>query len=737
MRLITPCFIVTIVLAIALACVSCGGGTAPTPVQPDFGLDLPWPPPEGVIKLTSDEDTFVLTGHDSDVIGGDAMEVGFPPNALRLADGGVYSWGIFSLGGFSDTIAFSKLTFNYDFVPAGPDDNSKLYLGFANYSRGTWEWFEPGVNPYIQDVLDDTPYVSGGGIIAFAIVFYTPNLETDTGYTNVISLEIGRSGDLSLVPPTGLAASVDYVTASVTEINLTWNDDPTVDGYHVYRDVNKDFLTMVKLTDGSPLTEPNFIDSSESLENPLLRAVMYYYKVSSVLSVSESSLSNFVDIFSPNRNWQLPNELGGFSVGADEYTVNWNWPGGTFPDSFRVYFSEEPDFNEDTWTYQRVSGVVDELIIDLTGRPETVYWRVVAYDRGTDKHGRMTDDLMGQTLNPWVWSDTETIGTGTKPISLIKVGGDYSVAYINGTNVDFSRRSGGTWTTETAMSDDTFGNFVAMSHGGGEYVIATQDFEAHDLYIATGTPGSWSGTRVHGDNSNAQGHPSSGNNVVVASSATEHVVVHALTAGESYAGSVMAVSKPNSGGSWSDATDLWEASFINDHLSMAEMDSNFYLLWQDPNADELMFSDKDGGWSQTNVLAAGVTGIGQYSALTRYAGEWWTPGYNSASGQRKIHFVHGTTAPWTEELHQDSGNVGEYASMAALDTKLFCVYFNRDADTWEFALYDGSSWVTNWLIIPGVSFSRAEAGGLGDTPYVVVDDSTSGNIIAVTGTPPV
>ena len=169
---------------------------------------------------------------------------------------------------------------------------------------------------------------------------------------------------------------------------------------------------------------------------------------------------------------------------------------------------------------------------------------------------------------------------------------------------------------------------------------------------------------------------------------------------------------------------------------MVEMDENFYLLWHDPYDDELMLADKDGGWSRTNVLGAAVPGIGEYSNLVRFENEWWTPAHDSTAGKRDLHFLNGTTAPWTETLHQDTGHTGEFASMAALDTKLFCVYFRRDADQWEFALYDGATWETNWFILPGIEFSRAVAGGFGDTPFVLFDDITNGQIKAVTGVPP-
>ena len=169
---------------------------------------------------------------------------------------------------------------------------------------------------------------------------------------------------------------------------------------------------------------------------------------------------------------------------------------------------------------------------------------------------------------------------------------------------------------------------------------------------------------------------------------------------------------------------------------MVEMDSNFYLLWHDPFADELMLADKNGGWAQTNVLGAGVPGIGEFSDLIRFDGEWWTPAYDSTAGERQIRFLNGTTAPWTATLHRDTGHVGEFASMAALDTMLFCVYYRRDAAAWEFALYDGETWETNWFILPDITFSRAVAGGLGDTPFVLFDDIGSGEVKAVTGTPP-
>ena len=194
--------------------------------------------------------------------------------------------------------------------------------------------------------------------------------------------------------------------------------------------------------------------------------------------------------------------------------------------------------------------------------------------------------------------------------------------------------------------------------------------------------------------------------------------------------------KPVGSGSWSAPTNLWAASDNKDHMSMMEMAGNFYLLWHDPFDNTLMLADKDGGWSQTNVLSGSVPGIGEYNCLTRYENEWWTPAYDSTAGERQLRFLNGTTTPWTDTLQQDSGQVGEFASMVALDTKLFCVYLRRDADAWEFAIYDGATWETNWFILPGIDFSRAVAGGFGDTPFVVFDDIGAGTIKAVTGTPP-
>lgn len=178
----------------------------------------------------------------------------------------------------------------------------------------------------------------------------------------------GRFGVTMPAPPSH-AGSVNALAESFTSIRVNWyvSDDPTINGYRIYRSLNGvEFSQVGEVRD--PL-ESTWVDNG-----PLVGGTKYWYRVRAFSDAAGNSAS--VVKYPEVTPMQAPNDLTISNVTDDGLTLNW-----TDNSSTEAHFSIERatgDGEFDTW-YEVERNVTS---YDVTGLDEgTEYrWRVCAWN---------------------------------------------------------------------------------------------------------------------------------------------------------------------------------------------------------------------------------------------------------------------------------------------------------------------------------------------------------------------
>lgn len=694
-------------IGVLAACLvsGCGSSSMLADNQSGPSFNVPWPA-DGPATRVASNDTVELMGNEYALLGGDAAENG---TDIDMTGGGDLPYAIYTLGGFSDQLEFSQVTLNATATEGSAGDGTQLYVGLANYTANAWEWYTADSGTWTSKALVGANYRSPLGNASVAVVLYGPG----TGTIN--SVVFSRTGDTDLIPPNPISA--DPIMGRIT---ISWQNVPIADGYNVYRDIHPSLPGPVKLN-ANPITKLSYADTS------MTNGVMYYYFVTAVAGTDESDPSDYVDVFAPETILSAPTNPRVISTTETSALVAWDW-GGTPPTQFQLYLEDYKDFNlVSPIQSPTTSGTTTQYSFINLDSGKTYYWRVCAVFGSS--RGNMTDDLATSTgtNNDWTWSNMETVGTGTGTVVAIKAGSDLAADYLNGGVVKFSKRSGGTWSEETALDQDTYSTYLDLAYGGGKYIVTGWAVLPGDMWVATGTPGSFTQERIHGDGDTSQGHPSSGMNGHCTITSTDYVVVHT----DEETSSTLIQTKPLSGGSWA-TTSLSNGAVLDTPYNLATDGSNAYLLMKDIGGNQLLFGNKNSGWSMGAAIPSGSPAVFFNSDLVFYNGKWSSP-LRDATNKRFI-LAKGTTVPWDiEQLTSD--NVGSNARMDADGTKAGIVY--TDAGKWWFVYSEGSGWEFSQISVSGATISgRPDIVFLSGSPYLVFADSSSNKIKAVRGTPP-
>lgn len=555
--------------------------------------------------------------------------------------------------------------------------------------------------------------------------------EQESAYSNVVDI---TSSDSNIPAPQNLTGSGD-----VGSVQLSWDAVTGAEGYIVYRDVNPAFNAPTAISSVIPDTQ--YTDSTG-----LTLDRIYYYCVTAAALPYESAFSNMVDISVPAADLPAPENLRITALSGDYVSIAWDYDHAAVGnDGYNVYFGYYPDFRHDQ--YYLKFNVTNPLTKDYSrfGFPPgaTYYIRVCAYDN-TSKNGRLSEDVSFTTEQYWSWtSPAESVASGDGPISLIKAGGEATLAFVSGSEVRVARRNAGSWSDEAIGLDDTvatsgFGGAAAsvdIAYTGSEYIVGACAPAPEDAWVSIGNPGgAWAATRIDGDDNTQLGHGISGHDMRVATDGSEFSVLHRGYNTGSLQDELLLQQKPTSGGSWSMGVINANVNPFLQH-SCAYRSGNLYELLMQSVTHNFYFGDQDGGWNWQDIGDSPGQNTGLGNDLQAWGSEWITPAYNGAT--KELFAMTGDGASWSKA--SVAGGLDSLNRMQICVTapgEAVMIFFSSSNSRWFYAALKDGAWSSASLIIagytPGVFMDIIELGGY---PFIVFDDG-AGNLLASTGAPP-
>jgi hypothetical protein len=339
----------------------------------------------------------------------------------------------------------------------------------------------------------------------------------------------------------------------------------------------------------------------------------------------------------------------------------------------------------------------------------------------------------------WTWNDVNTIGPGIPPIRAVAVGASQiAVAYFNSTGVDIAVGMDDTWAIDTPLASG-YEMFIDMAYGGGSYIVVAFHLATGDAWAATGTPGSWSPERIHGDGSDALGHRESGYNITAGASDTEFAIVHEVVpnAENPQDPGMMLHTRAISGDTWTEdiIREFGDNSIVGLSTCFAWVGTNLHILTTDTFISELLWGDRDGGWVWEDVLDGGGQYMPSNQDLHWFQDEWYTPGFSAGYGN--LYLVNGRDLPWPVNLLVPGNNIGYYARLAVENDEAIMIYYG--SQQYHMSLYS-ETWQTEQINVNGTSIgdfgANADVVLLGGSPYFIFQDESDGNIKIAKGTPP-
>lgn len=302
MRLFRLLPLLALLLA-AFAAASCGGGTgSPADAGQDSGLSaaqwaamnhgaappsssgLPsFPYDNSGVRSASDAGGTVLGANfllsDRCVVDGDSLHINVAGDNPGMG-GEDMGWAMYRISGLSGQRA---LSLNVECLPDSL--GNQYYVGVANYTHLSWDWYGPVEIPEAQIDLaqDNAAYISNLGNLYFVIACYGGSSATHSQSTVVT----GNGGGGLPGAPAGLFASKGEFPDGV---QLTWGPGVNAAWYEVERrDPNGDANNGMP---GGQWMQIGIAQDSSWFDPNLPAGVMFEYRVRSVNAAGVSDYSN-------------------------------------------------------------------------------------------------------------------------------------------------------------------------------------------------------------------------------------------------------------------------------------------------------------------------------------------------------------------------------------------------------------------------------------------------------------
>jgi len=706
LRVLMPLVVGGCMAVVAIGGTGCEGQGAGHVSPPAEIGALPWPPPDDPARMASD-DVVVLPGKEFSANGGGTAVSG---DNLVFTPGDSLPYAIYTLQGFGQGIEVGGVGVSFTLTEGTPGDGTALYVGASDYARGVWEWHKATPLDWDNLLADGTDYRSPKGRVSIAVIL------SGGGSASLNEVRFARSGATDFAAPENLTAE-----ASVYWIDLDWDDVPGALGYNIYRALAPDFANPVKVNS-------KLLDASDYRDRGLKNNVMYYYRVTAVAGVRESAPSSMVDIFSPVVNSPLPTDCKLTGNGRCTADISWSYPETGLVSCFEILLSEVKDFNLEMLTAQYYPDANKRTFtLKRLKYQHKYYWRIVALDP-LYRRGRMTDDISaGEPLKPtWRWFPVEDLGIGAgSSLTLIEQGGDLSAAYFGGgpdyKDLCFARRNNGDWTAE-ATGVRTYGTWMDMAYGGGNYVIYYYAFGTSGaLGAVIGNPGNWTLETVS---------DVSGQYCRAAANDDEYAVIYYYHYEDWEAkppiilNDIVIRTRPVAGGSWTRSVIRSDVTAIPMHHSIAYDAGDLCVLSMNYPGHHLLFGKRSNGYGLSDIADGGGADIGAFNDLTRVGSTWFTPAADETN--HKLYVISGDGTNWlSTEVASSEARTGEMARMAPWKDDSVVMIYRDEAPGggWNFAALGLGKWDVSPLLIADTWLTTTmDVACIGDTPYILFED---------------
>jgi hypothetical protein len=673
------------------------------------GLEVAWPPTGAGLHATSASPQ--VTGADftdkslnAEVDGTDLVLTTTAPSA-QLA------WAYFTIDGLALGSTITKITLNSTINPVPAASSTVLFIGLSNYTKQAWEWHAANQGEFILTPSATGNYVSNTGKTSIAVALW---VASDPAVIHTLAIQT-QGGHLNA--PINLAA-----TPEVGHVDLTWSAVPGAAGYYVERALTPSFSTVVRLN-ATPASEPAYTDT------PVGAKIVYFYRVIAASGSLESLPSDAVSIFTPQTDWPAPQNFRVGQATTTSITLEWDWDGDN-PGGFVLFVAATPDGQIALPHDESIPWFIHTYKISGLTAGQTIYARLLAKsDSGW--YGRSTPELVAKAKNTWQWQAPVTVGTGHGPMAACQSSAGIAVAYFTASGVALATANGSSWTSAVILSDTGMGDYIDVSYSSaGKYCVATQSLSPDDLFAITGSPTSgWNSVSVHGDGSSSPGHALSGIACNCSASATEFAITHYDGTNSQW----MLHTTPVGTINWSTSVLLPGAA--QSACNIVYTNSGLAAAYYDTAQAKLVKSDAASSWVFSSALTPANDAIGVGVLLSYVNGEFWALGRKVTTAD--MHFLNGTTAPWSATKIGDLANVGySFSPLESMQSSPVCGSYAA-SDGWRFVFRSGTTWDAQPISVAGAT---PGANGviipIGGTPYFIFEDTASGSIKCCAGIPP-
>jgi hypothetical protein len=705
-----------------LSVVSCSGGQDTAELTDG---SVPWPPPPGVVRQV---DALVPTSIPGDMAlstGGDFVLL---EDALLLLTGKPLSYAIYGMAGFSDAVRPQMV----EIVGSSIDEEPGIiYLALANYETGRWDFLEPQPTN-IAEFPIPADYVQNGRVNIAAVVYGTADYRID---------EVIFTADTDApAPPEGLTAAAD-----MDRVTLQWEPVPQAISYKLYRGF-KSTLSDATLLESAITTE-------EHIDLEVEQGKMYFYGVTTVGEGGESAKSNAAGAWVPEWDYPAPTNLRTIEVTPFTVTVGWDWEGSD-PSRFRIFVKDKPNFDLDTPFYLKtdVDGDLRTATFDIV--PGVEYWFRVGAMR-VQKMGRLSEAVEVDNLGEWRWAPSESLGTGSGPVSAAIVNGEFTVSFIRDTDVMLGRRRSNAWELhETPLNDELdtiddsvglpeygFHNYADFAHNGTEYFIAAFTPGTGSIYGCFGSPeAGWDAKLIAGQRTLVPPNGSLGSYCDVEATTSQFAVLYAEM-GEYKADSILAITDDR-GENWTNTLVNHNAGSIAFH-SLEPHNGQFYAMvlhqqfplndiegppFEPAQPQELFFYDHTAG---TMELLSSTIGyhVGEYNDLKWVNGGWMSPAFNN--GDYDLYSFENVSGWEMKKIDGGEGDsrVGIFSRLTVdSDNRAVCAYIDGSQGWWLLARYEDGEWIPYASLLSADEMGQPDLAYIGDDLWIVYPDQFAGEV---------
>ncbi len=193
-------------------------------------------------------------------------------------------------------------------------------------------------------------------------------------------------------------------TVSSSEIKLFWQEDSRASQYNIYRtdDLEKEYLRA------------GFTEGSEYLDENLMPATEYYYKITQVVDFKESPFSMRASAkTSPGNPTGLRAEVIDFQEDL-QLKVNLVWDYSIGAEEYFIYRS-----NDEAGIYEKIGSAVNESYSDTDLLPNTTYYYAVTQVTG-GKESVYSNEVSATTGFSWDCGDE--LDYGGRKYKTIRIG---------------------------------------------------------------------------------------------------------------------------------------------------------------------------------------------------------------------------------------------------------------------------------------------------------------------------